>query len=118
MNCDFCGGPHATRMEIPYQIHPNLTEEQLARPAIAMSQWGHPLTGNVCRKCLLGQLIKASNKQLVPKQALVDVLHLIDNYAGVELQTSIKLLCNKHGIPNDERPDFAKSLIQDILRGG
>jgi hypothetical protein len=116
MICDFCGGPHATRMEIPdmsYPAHP-----QDGSFSAEVCQWGHPLTGNVCRKCLLGQLIKASNKQLVPKQSLVDVLHIIDNYAGIELQTNIKLLCNKHGIPNDERPDFAKSLIQDILRGG
>jgi hypothetical protein len=73
MICDFCGGTHATRMEIPYFIYDDVTDEQMEDPAIAMSAWGHPLTGNVCRKCLLGQLIKASNKQLVRRSLLEEI---------------------------------------------
>jgi len=76
MICDFCGAPNAAPMSIPYFIYKDVTDEQMENPAIAMSAWGHPLTGNVCRKCLLGELIKASNKQLVAVKNVANELEL------------------------------------------
>lgn len=49
--CDFCGGTNAQRMEIPVWLP-------------AEHEWMshvHPLTGNVCPRCLPGQMQKALN---------------------------------------------------------
>lgn len=78
MNCDFCGAEHAYPMSIPTMIEPN----PVAGNPLEWFGWGHPLTGNVCRECLVGQLLKASGGQLIVKpselsrrlMALSDVL--------------------------------------------
>lgn len=71
MNCDFCGAPHATRMEIPDLRYPEIPDDP--EHALFLSRWGHPLTGKACRECLVGQLLKASGGTLVPASLLNDI---------------------------------------------
>ena len=81
MNCDFCGAPHATRMEIPDLRYPVPNEDS---PNF-LSRWGHPLTGNACRECLVGQLLKASGGQLVVKPTKLSehLMSLCDILIGI-----------------------------------
>lgn len=78
-NCDFCGAPNATRMEIPFPVD----ADPLAANPNLWYGWGHPLTGNVCRKCLPKQLIKASGGWLVPKAALEMACDKLRSWIGV-----------------------------------
>lgn len=81
MNCDFCGERHAAPFSIPYFIYDDLTDEQMGDRAIAGSAWGHPLTGNACRTCLVDQMMKASKGKLVKSKSLT--VRLLDRLYSV-----------------------------------
>jgi len=64
VTCDFCGADGASPMSIPnYFLADNYSGHD---PAL------HPWTGNVCRKCIINQLARASHGRLVK----ADPLHL------------------------------------------
>lgn len=66
MTCDFCGVDGASPMSIPnYFLADNYSGYD---PAL------HPWTGNVCRKCIINQLARASHGRLVK----ADPLHLFN----------------------------------------
>jgi len=52
LTCDFCGAEGATPQMLPDLRYPDVSEDA---PDL-VSHWGHPLTGNVCRKCAVEQL--------------------------------------------------------------
>ena len=62
MTCDFCGADGASPMSIPnYFMADNYSGHD---PAL------HPWTGNVCRKCIINQLARASHGRLVKADPL------------------------------------------------